>query len=140
MTSALFFCAYKRRTSFDRRPDHRMAMDADVVRELAARHEGPSLDFKREQYQWTSGGNRELAKDIMAIATGLASHNAPGYILIGVDEAPDGTGRIVGVSSEGHLDDAEMHSKVTPLLNRTPHFAYLESRSFGDASAGVVKE
>lgn len=99
-------------------------MDADAIRELVARHEGPFLDFKRQPYDSTPAGNRELAKDIMAIANGLAPHNAAGHILIGVEEAHDGTGRIVGVPAASHLNDADMQNKVHALLNRTPYFSY----------------
>jgi hypothetical protein len=41
-----------------------------------------------------------------------------------VDKAPDGTGRIVGVSPQSHFDDADMHGKAATLLNRIPHYSY----------------
>src|SRR5262245_55718199 len=100
-------------------------VNANLVRELAARRESPTLDFKRADYHWNDGGNRELAKDLMAIANSLGPAHAPGYILIGVEEVdPEKTGRVVGVDPNSHLNDADLHQKVLFLLNRTPNFSY----------------
>jgi hypothetical protein len=101
-----------------------MSITVELINQLSARREGPALDFKKAQYDWSSGGNLELAKDLMAIANGLASGSAPGYILIGVDEKTDGTGEVIGVDVSKHLDDASMQQKVSSLLNRMPRFSY----------------
>jgi predicted HTH transcriptional regulator len=80
-----------------------MAISLELIHQLAARREGPALDFKRDQYDWNVSGNLELAKDLMSIANGLSSGSAPGYILIGVDERADGTGDVIGVDISKHL-------------------------------------
>ena len=101
-----------------------MPITTEIVRELSARHEGPALDFKVAQYNWSDDGNLELAKDLMAIANGLSLVSPPGYILIGVDLEPDQTGRLVGIDPTKHLDDASMHEKVKFTLNQSPSFLY----------------
>lgn len=108
-----------------------MPIDADKVRELAARGEGTKLDFKREDYNWGGGraANAELAKDLMAIANILGPTSESAYILVGVDD--DGT--IVGITA--HEDDADLHGRVRPLLNHSPNFLYyavdVDGRSVG---------
>lgn len=101
-----------------------MPISAEELRELAARRESSSLDFKLTQYDWKPEGNLELAKDIMAIANALPPGSLPGYILIGVGTETDSTGRIVGIDPASHLDDACMQQKVSSLLNRNPTFSY----------------
>jgi hypothetical protein len=113
-------------------------MTPELVAELIARRESPTLDFKGEQYDWDEDGNLELAKDLMAIANGLAPGSAPGYILIGVDTETDQTGRVVGVNPTVHLDDAAMHQKVNHILNRCPHFQYAPIEIDGQ-SVGVFE-
>lgn len=99
-------------------------MNADQIRELVARSEGPALDFKRDQYDWSQDGNLELAKDLMAMANALQPGAEPAHILIGVEERSDRTGNVVGIALSSHLDDATMHEKVKLLLNRVPAFSY----------------
>lgn len=102
-----------------------MPITADDIRELAARKESASLDFKEVDYDWSptakKKSNSELAKDLMAFANSLQANSGPGYILIGVQD--DGT--IVGVPPVSHQDDAALHQKVQGLLNKTPHFSYV---------------
>jgi hypothetical protein len=95
-------------------------ISADMVRTLAARGEQPTLDYKREDYDWSSkaAANAELAKDLMAIANNLSA-GMTGYILVGVEN----DGNIVGVRTR-HLDDAALHQKIPGLLNRPPRFLY----------------
>jgi hypothetical protein len=95
-------------------------INADVVRTLAARGEQPTLDYKRDDYEWASkaAANAEFAKDLMAIANNLSA-GMTGYILVGVEN----DGNIVGVQTR-HLDDASLHQKIPGLLNRTPRFLY----------------
>jgi hypothetical protein len=102
-----------------------MLVTVDQVRELLARVENPKLDFKSSDYDWDNEGNNELAKDLMATGNVLPRGTEPGYILIGVNEATDGTGIATGVSSSSHLDDAKLHQKVSGVLNRTPSFSYM---------------
>jgi hypothetical protein len=98
-----------------------MPISADKIRELVARGENSTLDFKRDDYDWDDrASNAELAKDVMAMANVLLPADEPAYILIGVDNM----GNIVGVPPANHLDDAVLHQKVQGLLNRTPLFSY----------------
>lgn len=115
-----------------------MPIDADLVRSLAAQSEGTRLDFKVEQYNWKSEGNLELAKDLMAMANALSPGGGSAYILIGVKERADRSGEIVGVAPAAHLDDASMHQKVHPHLNRTPDFSYVQVDVDG-VSVGVFE-
>ncbi len=96
-----------------------MPISAEQVRELAARGEGTTLDFKRDDYDWDDGAtNSEYAKDLMAMGNTLGPNSHPAYVLVGVDN--DGT--IVGIAA--HRDDAELHQRVQLRLNRTPRFVY----------------
>jgi hypothetical protein len=94
-------------------------LDATRVRELAARSEGPGLDFKSADYDWLlSKANAELAKDLMAMANVLGPGATPAYIMVGVSN----DGHILGCPV--HIDDAKLHQKVKGLLNRVPVFTY----------------
>lgn len=115
-----------------------MPLDADAIRSLAAQHEGTRLDFKSQQYDWKSDGNLELAKDLMAMANALSPGGGNAYILVGVKELSDHSGEIVGVAPTAHLDDASMHQKVHPHLNRTPDFSYTQV-DVGGLSVGVFE-
>lgn len=121
------------------------SVDADLVRSLAARREGSSLDFKRENvYLPPPGGqnkrrfSEELAKDLAAMANRVGVAGPPGYLLVGVAELSDGTGQIVGVKASTHLDDAAWHQKVHPFLNRVPDFTY-HTVSVDGAYVGVFE-
>jgi len=115
-----------------------MPIDADTVRSLVAQCEGTRLDFKSQQYDWKAEGNLELAKDLMAMANALSPGGGNAYILIGVKERADHSGEIVGVAPAAHLDDASMHQKVHPHLNRTPDFSYVQVDVSG-LSVGVFE-
>jgi len=66
-------------------------MDADRIRQLLKREEGPKLDFKATLNLNTEGEKKELTKDVTAIAN---SRGGRGYILFGVE---DKTKRIIGI-------------------------------------------
>ncbi len=96
-----------------------MPIDADTVRQLAARGEGTTLDFKARDYDWSKkANNAELVKDLMAIGNVIHRGGGPGYILVGVQN----DGNVVGIAS--HEDDAVLHQRVYSVLNRTPSFVY----------------
>ena len=97
-----------------------MTLTAELVRELAARGESPTLDYKRDDYDWSAKpANAELAKDLMAMANLLGPSAQPAHILIGVTNVGD----LVGIQSK-HMDDAQLHQKVRDLLNCIPAFSY----------------
>lgn len=94
----------------------RPQISLDRLRELLAAGEGDRLDYKSEAYD----NNPELAKDIACIANNLCL-GEDGFVLLGVEEQPDKTGRAVA----GKLDvgDADLHRKPSAYLNRLPDFS-----------------
>lgn len=66
-------------------------MDADRIRQLLRREEGPKLDFKAALHLNTEGEKKELTKDVIAIAN---SRGGRGYILFGVE---DKTKKLLGI-------------------------------------------
>lgn len=110
-----------------------MADDA-LLTSLLFEEEGPSLDFKRDQYRFigaTDTEKAELLKDILAFVNAWRRSDA--YILIGVDERPGGKANVVGVTE--HLKDADLQQFVNSKTNGPIQFSYapgqLEGRSIG---------
>lgn len=104
-----------------------MAFIADLLEQLLNDEEGPSLDFKRDQYSFDGADNdtkSELLKDILAFANTLRSRTA--YILIGVDEVKGGRSDIVGIHY--HLEDAALQQFVNDKTQKPVVFSY---RCFG---------
>lgn len=98
-------------------------MDEDTLRALLAMSEGETLDFKERGYPAGDAGNAELAKDIMAMANRLG-HGERGRILLGVREASDGTGEVIGLSDS--VDDARLQEAVKHRITPAPTFLYSE--------------
>lgn len=106
-----------------------MPIDADYVRELAARMEGAHLGFRVN----APGSDAELARDLGAIANGLPVGSEPGYLLIGVaGDARTGTGVIDGVDVKSLKSNDEYHRRVGPLLNHLPRFEFYSVDVGGD--------
>jgi hypothetical protein len=101
-----------------------MTVTADQIRELLTHVEGTKLDFKARGYDWNNDGNFELAKDLMAMANVLSVGAEPSHLLVGVAEGKDHSGTLVGVAVDSHPDDADVHQRVSGLLNRVPNFSY----------------
>jgi len=100
-------------------------LDVSTIRSLVARAESPTLDFKKVFYSNDDAGTSEFAKDLTAIANALrATSTERGYILFGVSERSDGSGEIVGLQNERWITDANLHQKVSSLLNRCPDFSW----------------
>ena len=98
--------------------------------------EGPSLDFKRDQYGFERVDKEtksELLKDILAFAKAFRRTDA--YILVGVEEIRGGRSRVVGVDT--HLDDAKLQQFVNSKTQRPVTFSYREV-SHDDCSIGVI--
>ena len=79
--------------------------------------EGPTLDFKREQYPFekeTAEVKSELLKDILAMVNTHRYRTA--YILVGVEELRGGRSKVVGV--DRHWEDASLHQFVNSRTNR----------------------
>ena len=91
---------------------------------LCLRGESVNIDFKREQYKFydaTPQDKSELLKDIISMAN--SGHAGQSYILIGVSEQPDKSGKIVGISQSDVIDDAIIHQFVNKKTNRDVPFA-----------------
>ena len=99
--------------------------------------EGPTLDFKREQYPFekeTAEVKSELLKDILAMVN--ANRYRTAYLLVGVEEVNGGRSKVVGV--ERHWEDASLHQFVTGKTNRAAEFSYFPF-DVDDKSIGVFR-
>lgn len=95
----------------------------DLAESLLFEAEGPTLDFKREQYRFVGAGDQEkaeLLKDILAFAN--AFRRAEAYIFIGAEEVQGGRSTVVGVVE--HLEDADLQQFVNSKTNRPVDFSY----------------
>ena len=90
--------------------------------------EGPTLDFKREQYTCTTNEEKgELIKDILAFTN--AWRHADAFILIGVEENPGRRAQVVGVTH--HLKDANLQQLVNSKTDQPLDFSYRSERLDG---------
>ena len=91
---------------------------------LCLRGESLNVDFKRDQYKFykaTPEDKSELLKDIISMANSGSSE--PSYIIIGVEERPNKTGKIVGIRQDDVIDDALIHQFVNQKTNRDVPFS-----------------
>ena len=110
--------------------------NGETLEALLEMDEGPTLDFKREQYPFekeTAEVKSELLKDILAMVN--ANRYRTAYILVGVDEVKGGRSNVVGV--DGHLEDASLHQFVNDKTNRPAEFSYTPFQ-VDDREIGVV--
>ena len=113
-----------------------MPIDRHSLESLLHMPEGPTLDFKREQYRFAKAPREdkaELLKDIMAFAN--TQRNRTAYILIGVDEVAGGHNEVIGV--DDHPDDASFHQFVNGRTNRPVVFDY-SKHDVNGKSVGVI--
>ena len=99
------------------------AFSNEVLEALLSMNEGPTLDFKQEQYPFEKESaevKSELLKDILAMVN--THRYRTSYILVGVGEGRGGRGKPVGV--DRHLEDASLHQFVNSKTNRTAAFSY----------------
>ena len=95
---------------------------------LLHQEEGPSLDFKRDQYPFDKGSSAgqtellrsELVKDILAFAN--TKRNTSAFILIGVEEVKAGRSKVIGVKQ--HLDDEILHDFMKRRIQQPVEFSY----------------
>ena len=100
-----------------------MSFDSQVLENLLHQPEGPTLDFKQQQYNFRDAGDfekSELLKDILALTNSWRLTAA--YILIGVQEVKGGRSNVLGV--QDHLDDAELHQFVNSKTQRPVEFSH----------------
>lgn len=113
------------------------SVDDNTLEVLLNEDEGPSLDFKRDQYSFREASNEkkaELLKDLLAFAN--AWRRAPAYILVGVDEVKGGRSIPVGVTE--HLNDNELQQFVNSKTNRPVTFRYY-SYLFNGTQLGILE-
>lgn len=95
----------------------------EVANSLLFEAEGPTLDFKSEQYRFvgaTDHDKAELLKDILAFANAFRRTDA--YIFLGAEEVQGGQANVVGISE--HLEDADLQEFVNSKTNRPVEFSY----------------
>src|SRR2546427_6541861 len=111
-------------------------MDIHFFKTLLYRGESETLDFKVDQYAFEHATDDEksgLLKDLLAFANTFRDSNA--YILIGVQEGPNGTAIPLGISR--HLDDGQLHSFTDSKTQKPLKFSY-ERLSFEGKQLGVI--
>ena len=114
-----------------------MQYDIETLLSLLIMEEGPTLDFKSEQYRFdkaTPKDKSELLKDILAFANTRRDRTA--YILVGVKEVKDGPNEVVGVAS--HLEDANLHQFVNRKTNRPVEFSYSACAIRGNSIGAIA--
>lgn len=113
-----------------------MNYDEDVdVEWLLSQPEGPTLDFKREQYRFdgaSDGDKSELLKDVLSFAN--APRHATAYIVIGVREL-QAQNEVTGVHE--HLDDAKLQQFVNTKTQRPVTFSY-RPIAFRGIALGII--
>ena len=109
-----------------------------LLEELRFKGEGSDLDYKAERYPFAGAGNddkSEMLKDILAFAN--AHRDGPAYILLGFKDIPPHPAEVVGLSSEGAVDDSRLQQFVNSKLNSKLEFRY-EEGLFGDRHVAVI--
>lgn len=100
-----------------------MAISLDDIRQLCMEGESSRLDYKRDQYPFegaTDPEKVELFKDILTMANAFRSQTA--YILIGVEQQDDGTGKVTGIAKDQFIDDAKLQQFINFKTNKQIDF------------------
>lgn len=108
------------------------------LEELRFKGEGSDLDYKAERYRFASASDddkSEMLKDILAFAN--AYRDGPAYILLGFKENPPHPAEVVGLSSDGVIDDSRIQQFVNSKLNSKLDFRY-EEGLLGDRHVAVI--
>ena len=98
-------------------------MDDTLIEELLNEDENSSLDFKRDQYQFSGASDEEkseIIKDILAFANAWRRTDA--FILIGVEEVRGGRSIVYGTTN--HLLEQNIQQLVNSKTNRPIEFSY----------------
>ena len=114
-----------------------MSLDFNLLEQLLLGEEGPTLDFKRDQYAFEGASDDdkgELLKDVLAFAN--TGRQTTAYILIGVDEVKGRRSKVIGVNA--HLDDAQLHQFVNSKTQRPVEFSYSPFPT-NDGEIGVIE-
>ena len=109
-------------------------MTEQELRDLLARGEGETLDFKEAPYALdTRDKKARFIKDIISMANTPREEAA--HIVIGVRKCPNGSFEVIGVA--GHPDDADLQSQFTHRVFPVPTFRY-EPVTIQGKSVGVI--
>jgi hypothetical protein len=112
-------------------------MTPSQLEQLLFEEEGPTLDFKRDQYAFAKASEEEkseLLKDILGFVN--CWRRAEAFILIGVEDVQGGRGIVHGIPD--HLQDHSLQQFVNNLTNRPVQFAY-EACEIEGKQVGVVR-
>lgn len=112
-------------------------MKPEELEQLLYEEEGPTLDFKRDQYAFAKASDdekSELLKDILGFVN--CWRRADAFILIGVEDVQGGRGIVHGISD--HLQDHSLQQFVNNLTNRPVQFGY-EACEIESKQVGVVR-
>lgn len=110
----------------------------ELLEELRHRGEGSDLDYKAERYPFAKASDEEkseLLKDILALAN--AHRDGTAYILMGFKENQPHPAQVVGLSSEGVIDDSRLQEFVNGKLETKLNFRY-EERLFNGQHIAVI--
>ena len=108
-----------------------MANAADLA-SLFQRPEGETIDFKATNYDLSDRRKkRDFAKDLASLAN--TPRDGDAYIVLGVKKLLDGTFELWGIDND--IDDAQLQSVASSLLDGTPRFLFEviphEGKNFG---------
>ena len=108
-----------------------MSTDIALLLELP---EGETIDFKASSYDLSDvRKKRDFAKDLASLANTPREGDA--HIVLGVKKRGDGNAEIVGI--EEQVDDADLQSVASSLLEPTPRFVY-RAIPYGDVVLGLI--
>jgi hypothetical protein len=99
--------------------------------------ESDSLDFKSEQYKFTSATDEqksELLKDIIAMANSWREET--GYIILGIIEKPEKPNELIGITE--HIDDSRLQEFINNKTNKICSFSY-KTVTFEDLTFGIIE-
>jgi hypothetical protein len=112
-------------------------MEKQILESLLESDEGPTLDFKKQQYPFSGASEEEkseLLKDIIGFCN--TQRRTAAYVLIGVEESRGSRCNVIGV--EEHLPDHSLQQFVNNLTNRPIRFQY-EVMAFEGRQVGIIK-
>ncbi|MEB1528067.1 AlbA family DNA-binding domain-containing protein [Xanthomonas sp. WHRI 7945] len=110
----------------------------ELLEQLRCKGEGSDLDYKSERPAFIKASEEdkcELLKDILAFAN--AYRDGTAYILFGFKENVPHPAEVVGLPSEGAIDDARLQQFVNEKLETKLHFRY-EERLFDGKHVAVL--
>jgi hypothetical protein len=107
------------------------------IEDLLKRPESPTLDFKRDKYDFGGVKHESLEKRIVFAKDVICMANTPrtesAFIVLGAKKNVDGTMSLPGIPS--HFDDAFLQDQLNGLVHPHPAFIYsqaaYEGKQFG---------